>query len=112
MGDCPVGNDVTLSKRARRSIASTPRALSLCGHVQAFSFRDCEHAIELFDPKFTLGEFVHTHAFRDPAKRKLFGEHLVAAGAAVARSGPRSRLRMTLCLLALATPACSSPLSW
>jgi len=38
-----------LSKLALTLDRFDPRALSLCGHVQAYSFRDYEHAIELFD---------------------------------------------------------------
>ncbi|MBN9087368.1 MAG: hypothetical protein J0J01_10715 [Reyranella sp.] len=181
-----------LSKLALTLDRFDPRALSLCGHVQAFSFREYEHAIELFDralaanpssaiawlrssptfsyigetregrrradiglrlspydahvfytyailalssyaagdwadavqwarkshalnprftanlrflvaglaatgqldaaktavaellavdPGFSAEAFVRTHAFRDPAKRELFGEHLILAGA-------------------------------
>jgi adenylate cyclase len=32
------------------------------------------------DPKFSTMEFVRNHAFRDPAQRQLFGEHLMLAG--------------------------------
>jgi adenylate cyclase len=38
-----------LSKLALTLDRFDPRALSLCGHVRAFSFRDFEHAVELFD---------------------------------------------------------------
>jgi adenylate cyclase len=38
-----------LSKLALTLDRFDPRALSLCGHVQAFSFRNYDHAIELFD---------------------------------------------------------------
>jgi len=31
-------------------------------------------------PKFSVSRFVEIHAFKDPAKRRLFGEHLVTAG--------------------------------
>lgn len=32
------------------------------------------------DPAFRITRFVETYAFKDPAKRKLFGEHLLLAG--------------------------------
>jgi adenylate cyclase len=38
-----------LSKLALTLDRFDPRALSLCGHVRAFLFRDYDHAIELFD---------------------------------------------------------------
>lgn len=38
-----------LSKLALTLDRFDPRALSLCGHVRAFSFRDFEQAVELFD---------------------------------------------------------------
>ena len=31
-------------------------------------------------PKFSVSRFVEIHAFKDAAKRRLFGEHLVTAG--------------------------------
>jgi len=31
-------------------------------------------------PHFSVSRFVETHAFKDPAKRRLFGEHLRQAG--------------------------------
>ncbi len=38
-----------LSRKALTLDRFDPRALALCGHVRAFSFRDFDHAIELFD---------------------------------------------------------------
>ena len=32
------------------------------------------------NPNFSVARFAETHAFRDPAKRRLFGEHLTQAG--------------------------------
>jgi adenylate cyclase len=73
---------------ARRSDAFNPRftanlrflaaSLAACGESEAA--RDTAQALLRIDPNFSAGRFVAGHAFKDPEKRRLFGEHLVKAG--------------------------------
>jgi len=73
---------------ARRSAALNPRftanlrflaaSLAACGENDAA--QETAQTLLRIDPNFSAGRFVSGHAFKDSAKRRLFGEHLVKAG--------------------------------
>lgn len=73
---------------ARRSAALNPRftanlrflAASLAASGQIEEARKAALDLLRVDPKFSAMRFAEGHAFKDPAKRRLFGEHLVLAG--------------------------------
>ena len=73
---------------ARRSAALSPRftanlrflAASLAASGQIDEARKVGLDLLRVHPKFSVSRFVEIHAFKDPAKRRLFGEHLVLAG--------------------------------
>lgn len=73
---------------ARRSAALNPRfapnlrflAASLAASGQRDEARQISRDHMLVDPKFRVGPFAEGYAFKDPAKRRQFGEHLVLAG--------------------------------
>ena len=73
---------------ARRSFGLNPRftanlrflAASLAANGQKGEAELIGRDLLRIDPKFSSMRFAERHAFRDPAKRKLFGEHLVLAG--------------------------------
>jgi len=73
---------------ARRSAALNPRftanlrffAASLAASSQIDEARQVGLDLLRVHPHFSVSRFVETHAFKDPAKRRLFGEHLRQAG--------------------------------
>jgi adenylate cyclase len=73
---------------ARRSVALNPRftanlrflAASLAASGQIDEARKVGQDLLRTDPKFSVSRLVETHAFKDPARRRLFGEHLLLAG--------------------------------
>lgn len=73
---------------ARRSAALNPRfapnlrflAASLAASGQRDEARQISRDHMQVDPKFRVGPFAEGYAFKDPAKRRQFGEHLVLAG--------------------------------
>ncbi len=73
---------------ARRSAALNPRftanlrffAASLAASGQIDEARQVGLDLLRVHPQFSVSRFVETHAFKDPAKRRLFGEHLIQAG--------------------------------
>jgi adenylate cyclase len=73
---------------ARKSMALNPRftanlrflAASLAAQGQIDDARQAGRNLLGVDPKFNVSRFVGTHAFKDPDKRRLFGEHLLQAG--------------------------------
>jgi adenylate cyclase len=81
------GNYEETIRWARRSAALNPRftanlrflaaSLAACGKNDAA--QETAQALLRIDPNFSAGRFVTNHAFKDPEKRRLFGEHLVKA---------------------------------
>jgi adenylate cyclase len=73
---------------ARRSAALNPRftanlrflAASGAASGNTHEARQAADALLRVHPKFSAMGFAEGYAFRDPAKRRLFGEHLVLAG--------------------------------
>jgi adenylate cyclase len=73
---------------ARRSAAINPHFLgsmriliaSLAAVGKVEEARQATDELLRFDPKFSAMHFAQGYAFKDPAKRRLFGEHLVKAG--------------------------------
>jgi adenylate cyclase len=73
---------------ARRSAALSPRftanlrflAASLAASGQIDEAREAGLDLLRVHPTFRAMRFAEGHAFKDPAKRRLFGEHLVLAG--------------------------------
>jgi adenylate cyclase len=73
---------------ARKSMALNPRftanlrflAASLAANGRIDEAHQAARDLLRVDPKFSAMRFAEGHAFRDPAKRRLFGEHLVRAG--------------------------------
>ncbi len=73
---------------ARRSAALNPRftanlrflAASLAASGKDDVGQETAQALLRIDPNFSVGRFVAGYAFKDPEKRRLFGEHLVKAG--------------------------------
>jgi adenylate cyclase len=73
---------------ARRSAALNPRftanlrflAASGAASGNTHEARQAADALLRVHPKFSAMGFAESYAFRDPAKRRLFGEHLVLAG--------------------------------
>jgi adenylate cyclase len=73
---------------ARKSMALNPRftanlrflAASLAAQGKIDEARQAGRDLLGVDPKFSVSRFVETHAFKDPAKRRLFGDHLIQAG--------------------------------
>ena len=73
---------------ARRSAALNGRfnanlrflAASLAASGKADEAREAGQALLRNDPNFRTRKFAEGHAFKDPEKRRLFGEHLVMAG--------------------------------
>ena len=82
------GDYADAAQWARRSAALNPRftanlrylAASLAANGQVDEARQTARDLLRVDPKFSVGRFAAAHAFKDPAKRKLFGEHLVKSG--------------------------------
>jgi TolB-like protein/class 3 adenylate cyclase/Tfp pilus assembly protein PilF len=73
---------------ARRSAALNPRftanlrflAASLAVTGKADEARETARALLRIHPAFSARRFAEAHAFKDPEKRRLFGDHLVLAG--------------------------------
>ena len=73
---------------ARRSAALNPHftanlrflAASLAASGKIDEARQVSADLLRVHPQFSVSRFVETHAFKDPAKRRLFGEHLLQAG--------------------------------
>jgi len=73
---------------ARKSAALNPRftanlrflAASLAASGQIDEARQAGRDLLRVNPTFSAVKFAEGHAFKDPAKRRLFGEHLVQAG--------------------------------
>jgi adenylate cyclase len=69
---------------ARRSAALNPRFTAnlrfLAASGQIDEARKAGLDLLRVHPTFRAMRFAEGHAFRDPAKRRLFGEHLVNAG--------------------------------
>ena len=73
---------------ARKSAALNPRftanlrflAAALAATGQIDEARQAAHDLLRVNPRFSALSFAEGHAFKDPAKRRLFGEHLVQAG--------------------------------
>ena len=82
------GNYADAAQWARRSAALNPRfmgnmrflAASLAATGQFEEARKASLDLLRVDPKFSALRFAERHAFKDPAKRQLFGEHLLQAG--------------------------------
>ena len=55
-------------------------AASLAASGQIDEARQVGLDLLRLNPKFTARQFAEGHAFRDPDKRRLFGEHLIKAG--------------------------------
>ena len=76
------------SEWARRAFALNPRftanlrflAASLAATGKNDVSREAAQALLRIDPNFSADRFAAGHAFKDPEKRRLFGEHLVKAG--------------------------------
>ncbi|HEX9558808.1 MAG TPA: adenylate/guanylate cyclase domain-containing protein [Reyranella sp.] len=72
----------------RRSMALNPRfvgnirflAASLAASGQIDEARQVGQDLLRLNPKFSARRFAEGHAFKDPDKRRLFGEHLIKAG--------------------------------
>ncbi|WP_421995857.1 hypothetical protein [Reyranella sp.] len=72
----------------RRAMAANPRfvgnlrflaaSLAACGELAEAN--DVGQALLRLNPTFRARAFAENHAFRDPAQRRRFGDHLVAAG--------------------------------
>src|SRR5260221_8782033 len=69
---------MVLDPTRRRSIRAIPRALAASGLID--EARKAGLELLRVHPKFSAIQFAEGHAFKDPAKRRLFGEHLVRAG--------------------------------
>ncbi len=73
---------------ARRAAALNPRftanlrflAARLAASGEHDAARETGQALLRIDPNFSAARFVSSYAFKDPAKRRLFGDHLVKAG--------------------------------
>jgi adenylate cyclase len=73
---------------ARRSAALNPRftanlrflAASLAASGKADEARETAETLLRLHPAFSARRFAEDHAFKDPGKRRLFGDHLVLAG--------------------------------
>jgi adenylate cyclase len=73
---------------ARRSAALNPHfggnrrllAASLAAAGEIDEARQAGLELLRVDPKFSATRFAESYAFKDPAKRRLFGQHLVKAG--------------------------------
>jgi len=73
---------------ARRSTALNPRftanlrflAASLAATGQTEEAKRIADLLLQINPNFSTRRFAEAHAFKDPAKRKLFAEHLILAG--------------------------------
>jgi adenylate cyclase len=73
---------------ARKSAALNPRftanlrflTASLAATGQLDEARHAGRDLLIIDPNFSASAFAKTHAFKDPAKRRLFADHLVQAG--------------------------------
>jgi adenylate cyclase len=55
-------------------------AASLAASGEHDAARETGQALLRIDPNFSAARFVSSYAFKDPAKRQLFGDHLVKAG--------------------------------
>jgi adenylate cyclase len=74
---------------ARKSMSLNPRytanlrflAASLAASGEIDAAREAGRELMRVDPKFSAKQFSQSHAFKDPAKRQLFAEHLLLAGA-------------------------------
>lgn len=72
----------------RRSMATNPRfvgnlrflAASLAANGQLEEARAVGRMLLQLNPRFRARAFAEGHAFKDPAQRRLFGDHLVLAG--------------------------------
>jgi len=68
----------------RRSMALNPRFVGnirfLAASGQIDEARQVGQDLLRLNPKFSARRFAEGHAFKDPDKRRLFGEHLVKAG--------------------------------
>jgi adenylate cyclase len=73
---------------ARRAAALNPRftanlrflAASLAASGEHDAAKETARALLRIDPNFSASRFASGHAFKDPVKRRLLGEHLVKAG--------------------------------
>jgi adenylate cyclase len=82
------GDYADAAQWARRSMALNPRftanlrflAASLAAQGNIDEAQQAGRDLLGVDPKFSVSRFVETHAFKDPAKRRLFGDHLLQAG--------------------------------
>jgi adenylate cyclase len=82
------GDYVDSALWARKSMALNPRftanlrflAASLAATGQMDEARQAAHDLLRVDPKFSSTRFAQSYAFRDPAKRQLFADHLLLAG--------------------------------
>lgn len=82
------GDYVDASQWARRSAALNPRytanlrflAASLAANGQIEEARQAGRDLLRVDPTFRVMPFAENYAAKDPAKRKLFADHLVLAG--------------------------------
>ena len=82
------GDYADAAQWARRSAALSPRftanlrflAASLAASGQIDEARKAGLDLLRVHPTFRAMRFAEGHAFKDPAKRRLFGEHLVTAG--------------------------------
>lgn len=72
----------------RRSMAANPRfvgnlrflAASLAASGQLAEAREVGEALLRLNPRFRARSFAEGHAFKDPDRRRLFGDHLAMAG--------------------------------
>lgn len=82
------GDYADAAQWARRSAALNPRftanlrflAASLAANGQIDEAIQVGRDLLRVDPKFSASRFAQAYAFRDPAKRQLFADHLVRAG--------------------------------
>jgi adenylate cyclase len=82
------GDYADAAQWARRSSALNPRfaanlrflAASLAASGQVEEARQAAQELLRVDPKFSSRRFTDGHAFKDPAMRRQFGDHLIKAG--------------------------------
>ncbi|TAJ35659.1 MAG: adenylate/guanylate cyclase domain-containing protein [Reyranella sp.] len=82
------GDYADAAQWARRSAALNPRftanlrflAASLAANGQIDEAMQVGRDLLRVDPKFSASRFAQAYAFRDPAKRQLFADHLILAG--------------------------------
>jgi adenylate cyclase len=85
---CASGNYAEAVKYGRKVAAAKPvftanlrfLAASLAAPERTSGANEVSHLPVQFEPRFASRRFAEGHAFRDPARRQLFCEHLIQAG--------------------------------